>query len=579
MSTRSNLRTHSTIFLLVLAGILVLVNLLSVRFFGRADLTRDGKFSLSGASIELMESLDDKLVVKAYFTENLPGRFASLERHVRDLLEQYSQHSGGRMQVEFIDPADDEEEQEVARSLGIQKMPNPDIEKDEATIKEGYRGIAFTYGQETETIPAVQSPVGLEYQITSKIKQVVGHRSDIGFLVGHGEPQVEPPDNSDRPLLPQEKMNRGEYRNIRRNLETYNYKDVDLKGGERPVPEEIDALIVVGPTEKLSDKELYRLDQFLLRGGSLAFVVDGVRVEMQQPEMPMLPPTYQTGVSEVGIREMLEHYGATLGRDMVFDKQCSEFVAKCPPVPLPIPRSYPPWPLVTAFEEEHPMTFRLGSLTLPYASPVRVTEEARKDGAREAREIAFSSGNTWVSSASSAVVDPCGIVPSDDLQSGIPLVATLSGEFGSYFAGKDLPIEQPEEEEKEENELSPPDDFVEKSTAPGRLLVVGSSGLPLDDSLVFLSRIDRRQAQNNFTFVQNALDWLTSEEGLIAVRMKTVDDPPLEKVSEGAKAFAKWGNIIGVPLAFILFGLVRWRLRVAGSRKRSAQRKSGEKAA
>ena len=84
-----------------------------------------------------------------------------------------------------------------------------------------------------------------------------------------------------------------------------------------------------------------------------------------------------------------------------------------------------------------------------------------------------------------------------------------------------------------------------------------------------MSPITRRQAQSNFTFVQNVFDWLTNEEALIAVRMKTVDDPPLAKASEGSRALAKYGNIAGIPFLFVMFGLIRWRIR-AGRRTKSA---------
>jgi ABC-type uncharacterized transport system involved in gliding motility auxiliary subunit len=73
--------------------------------------------------------------------------------------------------------------------------------------------------------------------------------------------------------------------------------------------------------------------------------------------------------------------------------------------------------------------------------------------------------------------------------------------------------------------------------------------------------MDRRQAMGDFAFVQNILDWMTNEEGLIAVRMKTLNDPPIESASEVVKAVVKYGNIIGIPLALVLFGLIRWRIR------------------
>jgi gliding-associated putative ABC transporter substrate-binding component GldG len=578
MNIRGKLRTESAVFLVVLAGILILLNLLSVKFFSRFDLTEDGLFSLSRASINVVSGLEDKLVVKAYFTENLPGRFASLERHVHDLLEEYEQHSGGKMEVRFIDPAlidDDEEreeEEEIAKSLGIQKMPNPDIEKDQATIKEGYRGIAFSYGQQTEAIRAIDSPVGLEYLVTTALKKVTGHKANVGFLVGHGEPEIDPPSEENRPLLPEERLKRGAFRNIRANLEIYNFRQIDTRKGAAQIPPEVDALVIVGPNQQFSDKDIYRLDQYLLAGNSIAVFLAGVDIQVQPSEIPVLPPTYNVIPVDPGLGQLLEHHGIRLNRDLVYDKQSSNFVSKCPPLPLALPRPYPPWPLATAFDEDHAVTFRLGSLTLPYVSPVRVTKEALEDEAREAKELAFSSGNSWIVKGDDAVVEPCEQMESKELESGVPLVAAVSGTFTSFFKGKEIPVED-KPKEGEEQIGAGATKLIEKSRAPGRLIVVGSAGLPLDESLIYVARMDRRQAENNFTFVQNVLDWMTNEDELIAVRMKTVSDPPLEKGHEGAKAAAKWANLIGVPLAFLAFGVVRWRVR-AGRRK-ATKKKAG----
>ncbi|MCP4606935.1 MAG: GldG family protein [Proteobacteria bacterium] len=560
MDIKNKKRSESAIFIAVLFGILILVNILSLRFFARGDLTKDNIFTLSQASTSLAKNLEDKLLVKAYFTKNLPGRYATLERHVRDVLEEYSQHSDGQMHVEFIDPAGDEDEEKVAQSLGIQKMPNPDIEKDQATVKEGYRGISFSYGELTEVIPAVESPVGLEYEITSVLKKLTGQQAEVGFLVGHGEPEITPKQNPNQQMMPQDPRSQGAYRNVRNNLDIYKYKQVDLKKGESPIPPETKALVIAGTKAKLEQKELYEIDQFLLRGGSVAFFVDGVNVETQQGQFPGMPVQYNTSVNEPNIRDFLEHHGVHLGRNLVMDAQSSHFPARCPPIPLSLPRPYPAWPLISAFGEEHPITYRLGSLTLPYTTTVRATKSAEEDDKREAREIAFSSGNSWAADGATAVVDPCNIVASKKLESSIPVAATVLGTFVSFFKGKELPSAK---DDKGKGELDIPEAsaFIEESKVPGRLMVVGSAGLPGDETLGFLARMDRRQALNNFTFVQNVLDWMTNEEDLISVRMKTVDDPPLRKASEGTKAAAKYGNIVGIPLAFVLFGLVRWRIR------------------
>jgi ABC-type uncharacterized transport system involved in gliding motility auxiliary subunit len=285
MKEKKKIRRESTLFLVLLIGILIVVNLLSWRFSLRGDLTQNGIYSLSDVSISLVRNLDDQLVVKGYFTKNLPGRFATLERRVGDLLEEYKEQSRGKMQLEFIDPAGDPKEEEVAKSLGIQKMPNPDIEKDQATVKEGYRGISFSYGDGiTEVIRAVDSPVGLEYKITSVLKKMLGKKAEIGFLVGHGEPSIEPETRPNQPIAGDGKSE-GAFRTVRNNLDIYNYTKLDLKRGVSQVPEGIRGLVIAGPRETFEDKELYAIDQFLLRGGSVVFFVDGVNIQASRPNI------------------------------------------------------------------------------------------------------------------------------------------------------------------------------------------------------------------------------------------------------------------------------------------------------
>ncbi len=550
MKTKSKIRNESTLFIIILVGILVFANLISVKFFTRGDLTKNRQFTLSNASLSLMKSLDDKLLVKAYFTKNLPGRYATLEQQVRDVLEEYKQNSNGHMDLEFIDPAGDEEEEKVAQSLGINKMPNPDIEKDQATVKEGYRGISFSYGEKTEAIRAVETPIGLEYEITTTLKKIIGDKRQIGFVTGHGEPSIEgsAPDN---PMM-QQQQNPGEYQTIRNNLDIYRYVQLDLKERKEGIPEDVNALVLAGTTGELSDKELYYLDQFLLRGGSLAVLMNGVNVEKNPSQHPALPATYNVDTNSTNLRDFLKHFGVAVGQKLVMDAQASNTIARCSPIPLPIPRPNPSWPIVTSFGKDHPVTFGVGMATMPYPSSVRITEEAAKDSSMKSAEIAFSSGNSWSVDAEGAEVDPCNITVSEKLESSIPLGAVVEGTFTSYFKGKDLPKDKSIKK----------DGFVEKGKKPGKLIVFGSSQLPTDTIISTLAKVDRRQAFNNFTLMQNILDWMTNDEDLIAVRMKNSSDPPISKdLSDVTRSTIKYGNIIGIPLVFMLFGVVRWRMR------------------
>ena len=97
MEERSKASGENILFYVVLLAILVVANIVGVRLFWRADLTANEQYSLSDASVQVVRNLDDKLVVKAYFTKNLPPPFNATERYVRDLLQEYESRSKGKM--------------------------------------------------------------------------------------------------------------------------------------------------------------------------------------------------------------------------------------------------------------------------------------------------------------------------------------------------------------------------------------------------------------------------------------------------------------------------------------------------
>jgi ABC-type uncharacterized transport system involved in gliding motility auxiliary subunit len=198
VAERSKASGENILFYVVLVAILIVINVVGIRLFWRADLTANEQFSLSEASIQVVRNLDDKLVVKAYFTKNLPPPFNATERYVRDLLEEYQSSSKGKMKVVFIDPSD-EEKAEEARQAGITEVTHQVIEKDQASEKKGFRGLIFSYLGETQKIPVIKDTKGLEYDITNIILLMSQEKRKVGFLQGHGEPKTYAPPQA-RPI-------------------------------------------------------------------------------------------------------------------------------------------------------------------------------------------------------------------------------------------------------------------------------------------------------------------------------------------------------------------------------------------
>jgi len=101
-------RQQAIVRALLLFGILVLINVISINIFFRIDLTGNKIYTLSSASKTLVNNLDDKLVVKAYFTDNLPSPYNNTRRYLKEILDDYKNYSNGNFQYEIISPSDEQ---------------------------------------------------------------------------------------------------------------------------------------------------------------------------------------------------------------------------------------------------------------------------------------------------------------------------------------------------------------------------------------------------------------------------------------------------------------------------------------
>jgi len=245
--TQKRAASESMLFLSVVGGILILLNVLAAYLPSpRVDLTRNGLFSLADGSERVAANLDDRLEVTAYFTENLPPPFNATERQVRDLLSEYAAASNGKIRVRFINP-DDEAKQQAARADGVQPVAHQKIEEDQVAVVEGYRGMVLSYLDQTRTIPVIQDTAGLEYIITSAIKELVGERKPIGIVSGHGGPSLE------QGLTALQSV-----------LQLYDIQEIDAT---QEIDPSLAALLIIGPQAPFSDDELRRIDQYVIRGG------------------------------------------------------------------------------------------------------------------------------------------------------------------------------------------------------------------------------------------------------------------------------------------------------------------------
>ena len=190
MDIKKHLSKYYT-FILYLV-IVILVNLVAMRFFFRFDLTANGLYSLSKASKKSVATLREPMTINVFFSKNLPPPYNTVESYLHDLLDEYTARSKDYLSYRFFDVSAKEgdlseraeENRQMAQDYGIYPVNVQTIEQDEATIQRAYMGIVFIHGDIIERIPAVTGTDGLEYQITSTIQKM---NNKISALLNLGE--------------------------------------------------------------------------------------------------------------------------------------------------------------------------------------------------------------------------------------------------------------------------------------------------------------------------------------------------------------------------------------------------------
>lgn len=512
--------------ILIVAAVIVFANLLSLRVFGRVDLTQNKAYSITDSTKRTLRGLEDVVNVKVYFSKKLPPYLTTLTRAVRDELGEYQAYAGGKLVLDIKDPADDPAVEARVKALGIPQLQLNVITKDRAEVMPGYLGIAVLYGDKVEIIPVVENPGNLEYDLTSAILKVTSkEQKTVGFLKGHGEPEMTTGFESVTTVLAKE----------------YSVVPVETPRG-KPIPPYITTLIVAGPLYT-NGWDRFAIDQYIMKGGKVLFAINKVLVTETSLEASRVKP---------GVDSLLASYGAQINTDMVVDRYCGTATFSAGAFSFSVP--YPLWPLVgpNGFDQTSPVTNRLQQVVFPWTSSISLTSGSPKV---DAVVLAKSSPQSWLETRNMTLNPQRSFaVPKGETAASHDLAVLLRGRFASFFA--DRPI--PSADTTAASEVSPVTEKIAESPET-QMIVVGDSRF-FEEGFI-------HQFSDNETFFLNAVDWLTLGESMIGIRSKVVSTRPLKEIGEKSKASIRLASTLGVPIAVIAFGFVRRLLR--GKRRRS----------
>jgi ABC-type uncharacterized transport system involved in gliding motility auxiliary subunit len=210
-----------------------------------------------------------------------------------------------------------------------------------------------------------------------------------------------------------------------------------------------------------------------------------------------------------------------------------------------------------------PLFDHLNGLILPFCSSLELVKD--KQSGLVITELATSTAKAWRQKGFFLFNPEVPLKPGDE-RGPFPLAYAAEGKFKSFFAGKPYPNEKGEKVPPVDKNVSLPpgaDVPIDQAEAPGRILLVGNSQLISDETLMLALRGYVATYQVDLAFFLNAMDWLAQDRALSSIRAKAMTQRPLTLSSESAPFVLETLNIVGVPLAFILFGLLRWRFRTA----------------
>ncbi len=340
-----NRKTY-TIQLVLIAAVIIALNMLSNKFYSRLDLTQDRIYTLSDATINILNDLNEPITVTVYLTEDLPAGMMKSINDFKSMLIEYADESNGMLAYEYIDPSKDKETERKAMENGVMPTLINVKEKDQVSQKKAYLGAIIQIGDQKETIPIINQGEGLEYALSSSIKKMADmDKITIGFIQGHGEPQLM--------AFQQVLMDLG----VLYNVEPVNLNDSALNLNKYKT------LALVAPTDSIPDYELTILDQYMANGGNLYLAIDRVEGNLQN---------LQGSEKNTGVESWLENKGLIVESNFVIDKQCNTvgvtqnngFMRYTTQIPFPY------LPRISNFSD-HPVTKGLEQVVFEFASSIQ----------------------------------------------------------------------------------------------------------------------------------------------------------------------------------------------------------------
>jgi len=579
MAERKNLLKglYNWTFLSIVVAGLLLVNIISSFVYKRYDMTADKRYSLAEGTISFLEDKEKfsgRINIKIYLDGNLPADLAHFKNAIEDKLKEFKQYAGNRIEYQFINPNEgtEAEQQELFQNLfaegrGILPMDLVYMKDGTQTQMLVWPGAIIEYGgstvQSIQFLPGsktgqpyqlngmgqmIQNSINnLEYMLTSSLRRaILDKKPRIAFLHGHGE-LTFPETQRARSLI----------------SPYYSIADITINDSIAAL-DNVDGLIIARPRERFSAKDLFVIDQFLLRGGRMMCFIDALNIN--EDTLKQTGQTHTTRYDNLKIDDMLFDYGIKINPNYVMDVRC---------VPMAVPmakQSMIPWFFnVLATATSHPISRNIEPISLNYTSEIQFVNQSTHVAMTP---ILTSSTNSTVTGLAPMVslMIPLNygknpeLTPNPESEANKKCIAGLAeGMFRSHFRNRIV----------DEYAKNPSVQLLDSSRVEGKIFVIGNGRFIANEYDSIPNKLGtgymyRPKEMNNLQFsqdlinlniphffgnqefFQNLMDYMMGDNSVLDIRSRQIDihEIDTEKVKLEA-GFYKMVNV-GLPIVIIL---------------------------
>ena len=574
-----NIRRQNILGIIAVLLVLVFANVISSYLFRRFDLTSEKRYTLSESTKEVLKELDDQVLFRVYLEgDDLPAEYRRFRNDIKNMLDQFRAYSSN-VEYEFINPnafKTEEEKMQLYQTL-VKKglVPIPIATEEEGVQKQQvvYPAMEVTYkGRETalqlqsaglssrSTEEVINTSVeNLEYNFVTALHRLMRPvQARVGFLTGHNELDKIDIYDIQMSLVDDYKV---ENVYLNQNINALTGRIQNVSDSSVTVSNKYDVLVVPKPLETFSDKDLYVIDQFVMYGGKILWLVDALDADLDS--LQGKEQTFATRLP-TNLEEMFFNYGVRINPDLLMDYRCRGI----PMMGNDNRMQLVPWYYFPTLvpNSDHPIVRNLDVLKTDFISSIDLIDNNIKKTV-----LLTTSDHVHIKNAPVNVQLADARIPVNEQlfnRSNLPVAVLLEGSFQSLFRNRLATAFM------ELSEIG----YKSECEKPTQMIVVSDgdiirNGVQASEQGLYPLPLGYDKYTDvmfaNKTFILNAINFLAGDEAMIDARPRNIAIRRLDVAKvKSQRGYYQFANIVYPVVLVLLLAAVVLCARVLRYRRK-----------